>query len=143
MNRKLFSALTLAGLLAGAAATAGQAQAADALIVAPSTSEAYVSPESRISDQAGDAAVVEESSRAAEPNAMVVTSDGSRIQTSVYERSDGTLVVPLGGTALTGSDSVEPTGYSLAANEIYRVYDCDVINSTFEWDACDTGAPGY
>lgn len=137
MKKTLLSILSAAGIAAASVAMTGSAQAADAKVVVPrADGESYVAQPSETQGKTVDAVLVEDSAVSGEPNAVVVTPDGSRIATTVDFREDGTMVVPLDGRALNPAVSVEPSGYSDYSHQVYRVYDCKTIESHFEWDAC-------
>lgn len=132
LKKNILAVLLALGFVAGSTAS----YAADAVVAVPAYGTEVEYENTDVTGVIESDALVFQEGIEDESEVLVVTPDGSRTRADV-EHVDGNAVVALDGEALMPSSTVEPTGYSWDTHDVYRVYDCSMINSNFEWDACE------
>lgn len=147
MTRAPLYALTVAAIVATSALMAGQARAADEIIVAPRAGQTVVAPTqsyvvvpNHTYVQPSNSVVVWDEDQTRESEVVLETPDGRTFKTTARYRPDGTMILPIEDRTLPAGTVVRQVVYQPAQQvyyqEVYRVYDCGIINSNAEWAAC-------
>lgn len=131
-----------ASIMVAAAALAGQASAADGIIVTPKPGITTAVPQSyvvvpRASIVHPQSPVIiwdEEYTR--ESQVVLVDPQGRSFRTTARFRPDGTMILPPDSSALPAGTILHQPAPVARYEQVYKVYDCGIINSNEEWDAC-------
>ena len=142
MNRNSLVALAASALVAASAMSVGHVAAADGVIVAPKAGQAVVVPQSYVvvppttTVQTQNPVVIWDEEYTRESQVVLVDPNGRSFKTTARFRPDGTMILPPDSAALPAGTVLHRPSSTVQYSEVYKVYDCGIINSNQEWDAC-------